>query len=122
MISVLRAAGLSDWADAEGLDRWVGDHGAEISGGQRQRLAVARTLLTGADVIVLDEPTAHLDDETARLLIDDLRGSLGDRTVVMVTHDRSLIADGDEVVDLGTVEPGAADLGSHDPEVEHSRV
>lgn len=122
MISVLRAAGLSDWADVEGLDRWVGDHGAEISGGQRQRLAVARTLLTGADVIVLDEPTAHLDDETAGLLIDDLRGSLGDRTVVMVTHDRRLIADGDEVVDLGTVELGAADLGSHDPEVENSRV
>jgi ATP-binding cassette subfamily C protein CydCD len=122
MISVLRAAGLSDWADAEGLDRWVGDHGAEISGGQRQRLAVARTLLTGADVIVLDEPTAHLDDETARLLIDDLRGSLGDRTAVMVTHDRRLIADGDEVVDLGTVEPGAADLGSRGSEAERSRV
>ncbi|WP_432788903.1 thiol reductant ABC exporter subunit CydC [Brevibacterium sp. K11IcPPYGO002] len=122
MAIALRAAGLGDWADAAGLDRWVGDHGTEISGGQRQRLAVARTLLTGADVIVLDEPTAHLDDETARLLIDDLRENLRDRTVVMVTHDRRLIADGDEVVDLGTVEPGAADLGSRDPEGEHSRV
>ena len=112
MTAALRAAGLGDWADAAGLDRWVGDRGTEISGGQRQRLAVARTLLTGADVIVLDEPTAHLDDETARLLIDDLRGNLRDRTVVMVTHDRRLIADGDEVVDLGT----------QVPEVEHSRV
>ena len=107
MFSALRAAGLSDWADAGGLDRWVGDHGTEVSGGQRQRLAVARTLLTGADVIVLDEPTAHLDDETARALIDDLRGSLRDRTVVMVTHDRRLITDGDEVVDLGTRVPEA---------------
>ncbi|KHS51639.1 thiol reductant ABC exporter subunit CydC [Brevibacterium linens] len=107
MFSALRAAGLSDWACAGGLDRWVGDHGTEISGGQRQRLAVARTLLTGADVIVLDEPTAHLDDETARALIDDLRGSLRDRTVVMVTHDRRLITDGDEVVDLGTRVPEA---------------
>ena len=107
MFSALRAAGLSDWADAGGLDRWVGDHGTEISGGQRQRLAVARTLLTGADVIVLDEPTAHLDDETARALIDDLRGSLRDRTVVMVTHDRRLITEGDEVVDLGTRVPEA---------------
>ncbi|WP_166824213.1 thiol reductant ABC exporter subunit CydC [Brevibacterium limosum] len=111
MISALRAAGLSDWADAEGLDRWVGDRGAEISGGQRQRLAVARTLLTGADVIVLDEPTAHLDDETAHLLIGDLRGNLNDRTVVMVTHDRRLITDGDEVVDLGTRIPGAEHSG-----------
>src|SRR5699024_5486482 len=65
MVAVLHAAGLDEWADAEGLDRWVGDHGSEVSGGQRQRLAVARTLLTGADVIVLDELTAHLDDETA---------------------------------------------------------
>lgn len=122
MVSALRAAGLGDWADIAGLDRWVGDHGTEISGGQRQRLAVARTLLTGADVIVLDEPTAHLDDETARLLVDDLRGNLRDRTVVMVTHDRRLIADGDEVVDLGTVQPGAADLGTQVPEGAHSAV
>ncbi|WP_025776747.1 thiol reductant ABC exporter subunit CydC [Brevibacterium sp. VCM10] len=122
MVSALRAAGLGDWADIAGLDRWVGDHGTEISGGQRQRLAVARTLLTGADVIVLDEPTAHLDDETARLLVDDLRENLRDRTVVMVTHDRRLIADGDEVVDLGTVQPGAADLGTQVSEGAHSAV
>ncbi|SDS57111.1 ATP-binding cassette, subfamily C, CydCD [Brevibacterium siliguriense] len=115
MMSALRAAGLSDWADTQGLERWVGDRGTEISGGQRQRLAVARTLLTGADVIVLDEPTAHLDDETARLLIEDLRGNLRDRTVVMVTHDRRLITDGDEVVDLGTQFP---ESGSRVPGVD----
>jgi ATP-binding cassette subfamily C protein CydCD len=101
MVAALRAAGLDEWADAEGLDRWVGDHGSEVSGGQRQRLAVARTLLTGADVIVLDEPTAHLDDETANRVIDDLRNNLVSRTVVMVTHDRRLITDDDTVVDLG---------------------
>ena len=101
MVAALHAAGLDEWADAEGLDRWVGDHGSEVSGGQRQRLAVARTLLTGADVIVLDEPTAHLDDETANRVIDDLRRNLVSRTVVMVTHDRRLITDDDTVVDLG---------------------
>lgn len=105
MFEALRAAGLGEWADAAGLDRWVGDHGTEVSGGQRQRLAVARTLLTGAGVIVLDEPTAHLDDETARDLIDDLRRSLVERTVVMVTHDRRLIDVGDTVVDLGRNAP-----------------
>jgi ATP-binding cassette subfamily C protein CydCD len=108
MFTALRAAGLSEWADAEGLERWVGDHGSEVSGGQRQRLAVARTLLTGADVIVLDEPTAHLDDDTGFALIDDLRRSLGSRMVVMVTHDRRLIANGDHVVDLGVRAPAAA--------------
>src|SRR5699024_11533914 len=90
-IVALHAASRDDWADAQGLDRWVGDHGSEVSGGQRQRLAVARTLLTGADVIVLDEPTAHLDDATANRVIDDLRRNLVSRTVVMVTHDRRQI-------------------------------
>ena len=101
MCAALTSAGLGDWADPAGLDLWVGDHGAEISGGQRQRLAVARTLLSGAEVLVLDEPTAHLDDEMARRLVSDLRESLGSHAVVMVTHDRSLIADSDRLVELG---------------------
>ncbi len=102
MFSALRAAGLGHWATPAGLDRWVGDHGGEISGGERRRLAIARTLLTGAEVIVLDEPTAHLDEGTAHRLIDDLRTSLSDHTVIMVTHDHSLVAAGDRVERLGT--------------------
>ncbi|GAA1539958.1 thiol reductant ABC exporter subunit CydC [Brevibacterium picturae] len=102
MCAALASAGLGEWADPVGLELWVGDHGADISGGQRQRLAVARTLLSGADVIVLDEPTAHLDDEMAHGLVADLRRSLDSHTVVMVTHDRSLIADGDQLVELGS--------------------
>ncbi|MDN5634561.1 MAG: ATP-binding cassette domain-containing protein, partial [Brevibacterium sp.] len=102
MCAALTSAGLGEWADPAGLEIWVGDHGADISGGQRQRLAVARTLLSGADVIVLDEPTAHLDDEMAHGLVTDLRRSLDSHTVVMVTHDRSLIADGDQLVELGS--------------------
>lgn len=102
MAAALRTAGLMEWADAQGLDRWVGDHGTDISGGQRQRLAVARTLLSGAGVIVLDEPTAHLDVETGERLMAELRENLGSHTVVMVTHDRRLIADDDVVVELGS--------------------
>src|SRR5699024_1629588 len=101
MVAAVRAVGLYVWSEAVGLDRLGGVHGSEVSGGQRQRLAVARTLLTGADVIVLDEPTAHMDDETANRVIDDLRRNLVSRTVVMVTHDRRLIAENDTVVDLG---------------------
>ena len=101
MCEALTRAGLGEWADAAGLDLWVGDHGADISGGQRQRLAVARTILSGAEVIVLDEPTAHLDDEMAHRLVADLRMSLDSHAVVMVTHDRSLIAEGDRLVELG---------------------
>lgn len=102
MFAALTAAGLGHWASPEGLDRWVGDHGTEISGGERQRLAVARTLLSGAEVIVLDEPTAHLDAATAHRLVADLRANLPDHTVIMVTHDESLIDAGDRVLRLGT--------------------
>lgn len=101
MYAALWGAGLDEWADPAGLDLWVGDHGTEVSGGQRQRLAVARTLLSGAEVIVLDEPTAHLDEEMAHRLMSDLRSNLDSRTVVMVTHDHSLIAEDDRVVELG---------------------
>lgn len=102
MYAALTSAGLEEWADPAGLELWVGDHGTDISGGQRQRLAVARTLLSGAEVIVLDEPTAHLDAGLAHQLISDLRTNLDWHTVVMVTHDHSLIAAGDAVVDLGS--------------------
>lgn len=102
MYAALTSAGLEEWADPDGLELWVGDHGTDISGGQRQRLAVARTLLSGAEVIVLDEPTAHLDAGLAHRLVTDLRTNLDSHTVVMVTHDHSLIAAGDRVVDLGS--------------------
>lgn len=101
MCSALRQAGLSEWADRAGLDRWAGDHGGGISGGQRQRLAVARTLLSEAGVIILDEPTAHLDVETAHEMMRRLRENLGDRAVILLTHDESLIEPGDRVINLG---------------------
>lgn len=74
-------AGLS-----EGLETPVGPGGTALSGGQRQRLAVARALLARADVVLLDEPTAHLDAPAARTLMADLRAALFDRIVVLVTH------------------------------------
>ncbi|RKR13845.1 thiol reductant ABC exporter subunit CydD [Arthrobacter oryzae] len=70
----------------EGLDTRIGPGGAFLSGGERTRLAVARTLMTGADVILLDEPTAHLDAESGRIMLAELRDGLRDRTVVLVTH------------------------------------
>ncbi|MGQ1795758.1 thiol reductant ABC exporter subunit CydC [Kocuria oceani] len=70
----------------EGLGTRVGPGGAHLSGGQRQRVAVARALLTRAGVVLLDEPTAHLDAPAARSLLADLRQGLADRVVVLVTH------------------------------------
>ncbi|TDO52760.1 ATP-binding cassette subfamily C protein CydC [Kribbella sp. VKM Ac-2527] len=70
----------------KGLDTMVGEHGARLSGGERQRLAFARLLLADHDVLVLDEPTEHLDEETARILLKDLFAAAGRRTVVLLTH------------------------------------
>jgi len=80
----LRAAGLRDWVDA--LETYVGEAGAQLSGGERQRLAVARVLLAGAPILILDEPTAHLDGETARRLMDDVFAAAGERSVLLITH------------------------------------
>ncbi|MHA7281224.1 thiol reductant ABC exporter subunit CydD [Arthrobacter sp. MDT2-2] len=101
--AAIRAVGLADMVEglAEGLDAQAGAGGSRLSGGQRQRLAVARALLTRSGVVLLDEPTAHLDADGARALLADLRSGLPDTAVLLVTHDRNEAALCDEVVALG---------------------
>jgi thiol reductant ABC exporter CydC subunit len=84
----LRQARVWDWISTlpDGLDTFVGEEGRELSGGQRQRIALARALVAGAPVLVLDEPTAHLDPLTASELVDDVFAAAGDRTVLLITH------------------------------------
>jgi thiol reductant ABC exporter CydC subunit len=84
----LRRAQIWDWISTlpDGLDTFVGEEGRELSGGQRQRIVLARALLAGARVLVLDEPTAHLDPVTASELVDDVFSAAGDRTVLLITH------------------------------------
>ena len=84
----LRRARIWDWIRSlpDGLDTFVGEEGRELSGGQRQRIVLARALLAGAPVLVLDEPTAHLDPVTATELVADVFSAAGDRTVLLITH------------------------------------
>ncbi|WP_157963785.1 thiol reductant ABC exporter subunit CydC [Actinocorallia populi] len=80
--AVLRRAGLADLP----LDRRVGEHGASVSGGERQRIALARALLADFPILILDEPDAHLDAGTADRVLADLLVAAGDRTVLLITH------------------------------------
>ncbi len=83
------------------LDRTVGERGSRLSGGERQRLALARLLLVGHRVLVLDEPTEHLDAPLARALVDDVLRLAPEHTIVLVSHDPSVLARCDTVLDLG---------------------
>ncbi len=85
------------------LDAKVGSEGGHLSGGQRQRLAVARALLTKADVVLLDEPTAHLDADAASDLMADLRTALADCVVVLVTHHADELRADDVRLQLGAL-------------------
>ena len=96
----LDSARIGEWVRSlpEGLDTLVGEEGRELSGGQRQRITLARALLAEAPVLVLDEPTAHLDSRTAEKLLADVFAAAGDRCVVLITHRSEGLDLVDEVV------------------------
>jgi ABC-type transport system involved in cytochrome bd biosynthesis fused ATPase/permease subunit len=88
LFRALRRAGLGAWVSSlpHGLDTLVREGGSNLSGGERQRLVIARALLSDAPVLILDEPTAHLDVATAEALVADVLGATDDRAVLLVTH------------------------------------
>lgn len=98
----LRRARLWPWVQSlpEGVDTRVGDEGRELSGGQRQRIVLARALLADAPVLMLDEPTAHLDPMTAQALARDIMSAAGERTVLLITHRSEGLELADRVVTL----------------------
>jgi ABC-type transport system involved in cytochrome bd biosynthesis fused ATPase/permease subunit len=87
--TVLRTVHLDEWARRlpSGLATPLSRDADAMSGGERQRLSLARALLGGQRAMVLDEPTAHLDHETGKAVMDDLLAATFDRAVVLITHD-----------------------------------
>jgi len=108
--SALARARLLAWVDSlpRGLGTPVGEHGAKLSGGQRQRLALARVLLAGFPIVILDEPAEHLDETTAQELTADLLAAVTGRTVLLITHRPVAPGSVDQILHLehGTLRPG----------------
>jgi ATP-binding cassette subfamily B protein len=96
----------------DGLDTVAGDRGYRFSGGEKQRLALARLLLKAPPVVVLDEATAHLDSESEAAIQEALRTALSGRTSLVIAHRLSTIQEADQilVIDAGQVQ----ERGTHD--------
>jgi ATP-binding cassette subfamily C protein CydD len=97
-----RAARVTDFAASlpRGLDTLVGEGGFGLSGGQAQRVAIARAFLRDRPLLLLDEPTAHLDAATEAELLDSLARLAAGRTVIMATHSRAAMRFGGRVIEL----------------------
>lgn len=102
MWEALRRAQIADEVERmpDGIESDVGEQGALISGGQAQRLSIARALLSGRSILLLDEPTSQVDIESEGRMVDALRGLGRDLTVILVTHRSALLDIVDEVYEM----------------------
>ena len=96
----------------QGYDTPVGERGSTLSGGQRQRIGIARVMVRNNPILLLDEPTAALDSESEKLVIDALEKLMKNKTVIAIAHRLTTIRDADQIIVIsgGVV----AESGSHD--------
>ncbi|MEZ6001312.1 thiol reductant ABC exporter subunit CydD [Hyphomonas sp.] len=102
VMQAAQQAGILDFADSTrgGLDQVLARFGAGLSGGQRQRIALARALLRNMPILLLDEPTAHLDPDAEEAFLLKLKDLAKDRTLLVASHSDALIAASDLVIRL----------------------
>lgn len=114
MESACRAAQIWDLIESlpNGLETMVGERGHRLSGGEKQRLAIARLLLKSPSIVILDEATAHLDSENEALVQAALKAALKNRTSIVIAHRLSTVKEADQILVLnnGVIE----ERGRHD--------
>ncbi|MFO7854499.1 MAG: ABC transporter ATP-binding protein/permease [Paracoccaceae bacterium] len=113
IVAAARAARIHDFVESlpQGYETQVGERGLKLSGGEKQRVAIARTILKDPPILILDEATSALDTGTEREIQESLKGLARDRTVLVIAHRLSTVADADRIVVL---EAGAiAEQGGH---------
>ena len=84
----------------DGYDTMVGERGYRLSGGEKQRLAIARLLIKDPAIVILDEATSHLDTENEAVVQEALAVALNNRTSIVIAHRLSTVVDADEIVVL----------------------
>ena len=114
IVAAARAAKIHDFIMSlpDGYDTTVGERGLKLSGGEKQRVGIARTLLKNPPILILDEATSALDTQTERDIQDSLREMGQGRTVITIAHRLSTIADADQIVVLEAGE--IVERGTHD--------
>jgi subfamily B ATP-binding cassette protein MsbA len=114
LVAAARAANAHDFIEAlpEGYDTLVGDRGTRLSGGQRQRVAIARAILKDAPILILDEATSSLDNESERLVQEALSRLMENRTTIVVAHRLSTIRRADRIAVLD--DGWLLELGTHE--------
>jgi len=96
----------------DGYDTTLGDRGLTLSGGERQRIGIARAIIRNSPILILDEPTAALDTESEKVVIEALERLMKGRTVITIAHRLSTIRDADKIIVLK--EGVVAEQGTHE--------
>jgi ATP-binding cassette subfamily B protein len=104
----------------EGYETLVGQKGRRLSGGQRQRIAIARAMIRDARVLILDEPTAAVDIESAERILEPLRRLMSGRTTIVISHNLLTVRDATQILVLDRGR--AAERGTHSELVERDGI